>query len=96
MYRDYENRLREIEALPTDKDQEAEWQNILREEQDRRLALIRESSRPAAQSSRMLQPPPQMYHQTPTPMQQRPHGAHEAEAQRDDDSEMSVNLSPEP
>ncbi|KAJ1958866.1 hypothetical protein EC988_000036 [Linderina pennispora] len=235
MYRDYENRLREIEALPTEKEQEAEWQNILREEQDRRLALIRESSRigipvvlteqpqpqqsvlgpvvksdpplpqqphphqqqhhhqqqqqqqhhhrhhhqhtwgsgqaaassaqpsqsskspmdlprrqsvdwqpvssiqfasppqqqqqqqqqqhphphshhrqqqqqhpsglhpryyaggpPPAQPSRILPPPSQVYHRTPTPMQQRPHGTHEHEVQRDDDSEMSVNLSPEP
>ncbi|PIA15048.1 hypothetical protein COEREDRAFT_88148 [Coemansia reversa NRRL 1564] len=42
LYRDYETRLREIEALPTDQEQEAEWEAILREEQNRRLALIRE------------------------------------------------------
>ncbi|KAJ1731949.1 hypothetical protein LPJ72_003681 [Coemansia sp. Benny D160-2] len=43
LYRDYEIRLREIDALPTVQDQEAEWTAILEEEQARRLALIRES-----------------------------------------------------
>ncbi|KAJ2864578.1 hypothetical protein GGI22_001691 [Coemansia erecta] len=43
LYRDYEGRLREIEALPTAHEQEAEWSAILDEEQARRSALIRES-----------------------------------------------------
>ncbi|KAJ2083963.1 hypothetical protein H4R24_000406 [Coemansia sp. RSA 988] len=43
LYRDYETRLREIEALPTVQEQEAEWDAILHEEQNRRLALIRDS-----------------------------------------------------
>ncbi|KAI8322919.1 hypothetical protein GQ54DRAFT_303713 [Martensiomyces pterosporus] len=43
LYRDYETRLREIEALPTIEEQEADWALILKEEQARRLALIRES-----------------------------------------------------
>ncbi|KAJ1905591.1 hypothetical protein LPJ81_001841 [Coemansia sp. IMI 209127] len=43
LYRDYESRLREIEALPTAHEQEAEWRAILDEEQARRSALIRES-----------------------------------------------------
>ncbi|KAJ2457107.1 hypothetical protein GGF42_002880, partial [Coemansia sp. RSA 2424] len=43
MYRDYESRLREIDALPTFEDQEREWESILKEEQQRRLEIIRES-----------------------------------------------------
>ncbi|ORX66035.1 hypothetical protein DL89DRAFT_75830 [Linderina pennispora] len=148
MYRDYENRLREIEALPTEKEQEAEWQSIFLPNHQwtfpdashwigslyhqyslHRLHNSSSSSNnnnnitsqiphphhrqqqqqhpsglhpryyagvpPSAQPSRILPPPSQVYHRTPTPMQQRPHGTHEHEAQRDDDSEMSVNLSPE-
>ncbi|KAJ2892586.1 hypothetical protein GGI21_005575, partial [Coemansia aciculifera] len=43
MYRDYESRLREIEALPTSEDQEREWERIVSEERQRRLDIIKES-----------------------------------------------------
>ncbi|KAJ2484095.1 hypothetical protein EV174_002707 [Coemansia sp. RSA 2320] len=43
MYRDYEARLREIDALPTPADQEREWRAIVDEEQTRRLEIIREA-----------------------------------------------------
>ncbi|KAJ2726255.1 hypothetical protein GGI07_000732 [Coemansia sp. Benny D115] len=43
LYRDYENKLREIEALGSFEEQENEWMAIIQEEQSRRLALIRES-----------------------------------------------------
>ncbi|KAJ2617520.1 hypothetical protein H4S08_000268 [Coemansia sp. RSA 1365] len=169
LYRDYETRLREIEALPTEQEQEAEWDAILREEQNRRLALIRESRgsggstilprHEAAHTGSMVSPGGQALHTqstrgtpsrraslewvaqqsasgTPVPgqahyhqhaMQQQlrgPFGQHglqesmhtfqtpprrlahdsgegwqmgsQAAVGRDDDSEMSVNLSPEP
>ncbi|KAJ2809396.1 hypothetical protein H4R20_000121 [Coemansia guatemalensis] len=169
LYRDYETRLREIEALPTAQEQEAEWNAILGEEQNRRLALIRENrgsggatilprhdaaqagstASPARQAPRtqaiqaspgrrasLEWPAQQSASGTPAPgqahyhqhaMQQQlrgPLGQHglqesvhafhtqsqrltrdpgegwtpgsQAAVGRDDDSEMSVNLSPEP
>ncbi|KAJ2156677.1 hypothetical protein GGF46_005023 [Coemansia sp. RSA 552] len=42
LYRDYEARLREIEAMPTPEEQEQEWGAIMEEENSRRLSLIRE------------------------------------------------------
>ncbi|KAI7823729.1 hypothetical protein BX661DRAFT_54919 [Kickxella alabastrina] len=43
MFRDYEVKLRDIEAMATVEEQDAEWASIMQEEHTRRLALIRES-----------------------------------------------------
>ncbi|KAJ2704955.1 hypothetical protein FB645_002819 [Coemansia sp. IMI 203386] len=68
LYRDYEIRLREIEALGTVEEQETEWNNIIQEEHSRRLALIRENRgsggsailpKPEAQSQSQTQSQPQ-------------------------------------
>ncbi|KAJ2747153.1 hypothetical protein GGI20_000767 [Coemansia sp. BCRC 34301] len=64
IYRDYESRLREIEALPTVEDQERDWEEILREEQKLRLDIIREARVRSGESA--IQPrvrvrPEQMY-----------------------------------
>ncbi|KAJ2452361.1 hypothetical protein EV183_002991 [Coemansia sp. RSA 2336] len=74
MYRDYETRLREIEALPSREEQEAEWREILEEEQSRRLALIRESRGSGGSSilPRPEQQSPQQRQQTPR-QQMMPH-----------------------
>ncbi|KAJ2827061.1 hypothetical protein GGI24_002741, partial [Coemansia furcata] len=53
MYRDYESRLREIEALPTAEEQERDWKMITTEEQQRRLEMIRESRQ---RSDSIIQP----------------------------------------
>ncbi|KAJ2099488.1 hypothetical protein GGI16_003983, partial [Coemansia sp. S142-1] len=63
MYRDYESKLREIDALPTLEDQEREWESIIKEEQQRRLEIIRDSRQ---RSDSVIQPrnrvrPEQMY-----------------------------------
>ncbi|KAJ2463967.1 hypothetical protein GGI03_003522 [Coemansia sp. RSA 2337] len=63
MYRDYESKLREIDALPTFEDQEREWESIIKEEQQRRLEIIRDSRQ---RSDSVIQPrnrvrPEQMY-----------------------------------
>ncbi|KAJ2088173.1 hypothetical protein IW138_004435 [Coemansia sp. RSA 986] len=67
LYRDYEIRLREIEALPTVHEQEADWGAILDEEQSRRLALIRESR--GSGGSAILPRPEQNLQQRHQPMQ---------------------------
>ncbi|KAJ2754925.1 hypothetical protein GGI19_002045 [Coemansia pectinata] len=53
MYRDYESRLREIDALPTLEEQEREWETIVKEEQQRRLEIIRDSRQ---RSDSVIQP----------------------------------------
>ncbi|KAJ2501767.1 hypothetical protein GGH96_001636 [Coemansia sp. RSA 1972] len=67
MYRDYEGRLREIEALPTDQEREAEWKSIMNEENLRRMALIRESR--GSGSAILPRPESRMLQQTPRPQQ---------------------------
>ncbi|KAJ2544405.1 hypothetical protein GGH12_001443 [Coemansia sp. RSA 1822] len=72
MYRDYEGRLREIEALPTDQEREAEWKSIMNEENMRRLALIREG-RGSGGSAILPRPESRMLQQqTPRQQQQSP------------------------
>ncbi|KAJ1810432.1 hypothetical protein LPJ77_000899 [Coemansia sp. RSA 2523] len=71
MYRDYEGRLREIEALPTEQEREAEWKSIMNEENMRRLALIRES-RGSGGSAILPRPESRMLQQTPRQQVQSP------------------------
>ncbi|KAJ2357329.1 hypothetical protein GGF43_001528 [Coemansia sp. RSA 2618] len=79
MYRDYETRLRELEALPTDQEREAEWNAIMEEESSLRLALIREGRgsggaailpRPDHRQKQQQSPPPasQQQQQQPIPV----------------------------
>ncbi|KAJ2771393.1 hypothetical protein IWQ56_001801, partial [Coemansia nantahalensis] len=70
LYRDYETRLREIEALATVHEQEAEWDSIRCEEQARRLALIREG-RGSGSSTILPRPEHQLLHHQPLQQQQQ-------------------------
>ncbi|KAJ1645327.1 hypothetical protein LPJ64_003066 [Coemansia asiatica] len=77
LYRDYESRLREIEALGTQEEQEAEWQKVVQEEHSRRLALIRESR---GSGSSAILPKPEA--STQSRSQSRPHSQSQSRSQQ--------------
>ncbi|KAJ2361387.1 hypothetical protein H4S01_005290, partial [Coemansia sp. RSA 2610] len=69
MYRDYETRLREIEASSHELDREREWKAILDEENSRRMALIRESR--GSGSAILPRPEQQQQQQSQDPVTQQ-------------------------